>query len=223
MGKRKIYYNTVTPFLKESLDLLMALPFFSAFRLVGGTALSLQLGHRKSLDIDLFTDTEYKTIDFEKLEILLKQNFKNVIGGGKVLPALGKSFFIGDSMDRNIKLDVYYTDNFIEEPILIDKIRMATLGEITAMKIDIIQRGGRKKDFWDLHELLSVFSIYKMLELHKKRHPYTHDKKLILDNLINFDKADHDFNPYCLKGKYWELIKEDIIEAHASLEKDLPG
>ena len=51
-----LYYNTVNNLLKETLELLMKAPIFNDFRLVGGTSLSLQLGHRMSIDIDLFTD-----------------------------------------------------------------------------------------------------------------------------------------------------------------------
>lgn len=52
-----------------------------------------------------------------------------------------------------------------------------------------------------------------MLELHRMRHTYSHDKELILRNFIDFDHADDDFDPVCLRGKYWEFIKEDIEEA----------
>lgn len=90
---------------------------------------------------------------------------------------------------------------------------MASIEEIIAMKIDIIQTGGRKKDFWDLHETLNNYSIQNMIELHEQRSPYTHDTLLIQQNIINFNKADLDFDPICLKGKYWTFIKEDIDEA----------
>jgi predicted nucleotidyltransferase component of viral defense system len=89
---------------------------------------------------------------------------------------------------------------------------MASVEEIIAMKIDVIQRGGRKKDFWDLHELLPKYSIHQMLEFHEKRYPYTHDKKEIIRNLTHFEHADDDLNPICMKGKYWEFIKEDFQE-----------
>jgi hypothetical protein len=46
----------------------------------------------------------------------------------------------------------------------LDNIRMATSEEITAMKIDVILRGGRKKDFWDVHELWEVIKL-DLLEL----------------------------------------------------------
>lgn len=62
-----------------------------------------------------------------------------------------------------------YTDEFINEAEIIDGIRMASLEDIAAMKIDAISRGGRKKDFWDIHKLLEIFSLNDMLEYHKKK------------------------------------------------------
>ncbi|MFW5656196.1 MAG: nucleotidyl transferase AbiEii/AbiGii toxin family protein [Bacteroidota bacterium] len=58
-----LFYNTVTPALLKILKLLMSNDLFRPFRLVGGTSLSLQFGHRKSVDIDLFTRNEYDSID----------------------------------------------------------------------------------------------------------------------------------------------------------------
>ncbi|RLJ79766.1 hypothetical protein BCL90_0476 [Pedobacter alluvionis] len=81
------------------------------------------------------------------------------------------------------------------------------------MKMDIVLRGGRKKDFWDLHELLDNSSVNDMIELHKKRFEWTHDEDMIRRNFTNFFTADNDFDPICLKGKVWEFIKEDLIEA----------
>jgi hypothetical protein len=107
---------------------------------------------------------------------------------------------------------VFYKDPFIQPPIEIDSIRLASIEEIIAMKMDVIQRGGRKKDFWDLHELLSNYSIPQMIALHERRYPYSHDKDVLLKNLINFDFADNDLKPICLKGKYWEFIKDDFQE-----------
>lgn len=63
----QLYVNTVSNLLWKSLVELMKLNEFDNFRLVGGTSLSLQLGHRKSEDIDLFTDAEYGSIDFHEL------------------------------------------------------------------------------------------------------------------------------------------------------------
>ncbi|OWP75197.1 hypothetical protein BWG23_11695 [Flavobacterium oreochromis] len=204
-----IYYNTVNKILKKSLFKLMCAKEFYQFRLVGGTALSLQIGHRESIDIDLFSDVEYGTLNFEILEEYLKKNFEYV-DFLNVPPALGKSYFVGENEQNTIKLDIFYTDSFMQPFVEVDTIRMASIEEIIAMKVDVIQRGGRKKDFWDLHDLLESYTIPQMIDLHKQRYPYTHDKELIIRNFTYFEEADNDFDPICYKGKYWEFIKEDF-------------
>lgn len=206
-----LHYNTVNNLLRESLLKLMTAQVFSSFRLVGGTSLSLQIGHRKSLDIDLFSDVTYGNIDYEAITAYLEANFAYV-DHLDINPAIGTSYFIGESAANSVKLDVYHTDDFIEPVIIIDTIRMATIAEIIAMKIDVVQRGGRKKDFWDLHALFDTYTIKQMLQLHEQRYPYTHDNELIIQNFTDFSQADNDFDPICLQGKYWEFIKDDILD-----------
>lgn len=208
----KLYYNTISTLLLSTLNNLMQAEVFTPFRLVGGTSLSLQLGHRESVDIDLFTDAEYGSIDFDKIEKYLTDNFKYVDSSSVKEVSMGKSYYIGESEKECIKLDLFYTDKFIRSYKDIDGIRLATLEEVAAMKIDVVARGGRKKDFWDIHELNTILTITQMVALHKERYPYSHNLSEIMSNFINFNDADLDFDPICLKGKYWEIIKLDIIE-----------
>jgi hypothetical protein len=190
----------------------MAAEEFASFRLVGGTALSLQVGHRESIDIDLFSDVDYGEIDFDSIEKYLKLNFPYVDHFSNSIPGIGKSYLIGENNDNTIKLDIFYTDKFIQPVLIEDSIKMASIEEIIAMKLDVIQRGGRKKDFWDLHELFENYNLAQMLALHEQRYPYSHDRELIINNFTNFNFADDEFNPICFRGKYWEFIKEDIEE-----------
>jgi hypothetical protein len=208
----KLHYNTTGQQLQGILKTLMAAKEFDAFRLVGGTALSLLRGHRESLDIDLFSDNPYDSIDFEAIYTFLCNTFSYVDTNEYKVVGGGKSYYIGNSEEDCVKLDLFYTDKFIQEIILMDGIRLATVEEIIAMKIDVISRGGRKKDFWDIHELKDDYSIGKMFALHKQRYPYTHDENHIRSNFSNFQIADDDFNPICLKGKHWEIIKLDMID-----------
>lgn len=207
-----MYYNTVNDLLKNTLITLMESSGFTSFRLVGGTALSLQLGHRLSVDIDLFSDVPYGSIDFKAIDEFIEKTFPYHHHFSNLNPAMGKSYSVGTDNNNVVKLDVFYTDTFIQPTLIADEIRMATTEEIIAMKIDVVQRIGRKKDFWDLHELLPKYNLSTMLSLHEQRYPYTHDEELILNNLINFELADDDFDPICLRGKYWEFIKEDIVD-----------
>jgi predicted nucleotidyltransferase component of viral defense system len=214
-----LYYKTVNNLLKEVLLQLMAAKAFENFRLVGGTSLSLQIGHRESIDIDLFSDVDYGEIDFDAIEKHLEANYKYVDHLSNLIPGIGKSYLIGEDKDNALKLDIFYTDKFIQPIYLEDTIRMATIEEIIAMKLDVVQRGGRKKDFWDLHELFEKYSLNQMLDLHEQRYPYTHDSDLIIQNFTDFSLADDEFNPVCFKGKYWEFIKEDIEEIIINFKK----
>lgn len=204
-----LYYSTVSPYLKSVLKIVMDSDILKPFRLVGGTSLSLQLGHRISIDIDLFTDSDYGSLNFEDIETFLKSKFSFIVFSSE-LTSFGKSYFIGSSDNNAVKLDVFYSDPFIDDELLIDNIRLASLKDITAVKIEVIQNGGRKKDFWDLHELLNYFSLEEMLAFHKIRYPFTHDSDLIIKNFTNFQIADEDFEVLCLKGKHWEVIKSDF-------------
>ena len=206
-----LHYNVVTPLLLEVLRTCMSEKIFSSFRLVGGTALSLQRGHRKSVDIDLFTDAEYQSINFDAISQWLKLMYAYVDSVDIEPIGPGKSFFVGNDKNQCIKLDLYYTDDFIDEPLVIDKIRMATIRDIIAMKMDVILRGGRKKDFWDLHELFDEYTLNDMLSFHRKRYPFNYNQNLLIKKLTDFNEADNDFDPLCLYGKHWELVKLDIL------------
>jgi hypothetical protein len=207
-----LFWNAVTPLLRTSLTKMMVGGPFQQFRLVGGTSLSLQLGHRLSVDIDLFTDAIYDSIDFGVIDNFLRDSFTYVSEPKPGIIGIGQSYLIGESEDETIKLDLYYTDAFIQPVLFVAPFRLATVEEIIAMKIDIVQRVARKKDFWDLHELLEQYSPNQMVELHKIRYPYNHNEGLIRANFTNFTIADDDFDPICLRGKHWELIKYDFVQ-----------
>jgi predicted nucleotidyltransferase component of viral defense system len=211
MGSR-LHYTTTSPQLLSILKKLMESREFDAFRLVGGTALSLHKGHRLSVDIDLFTDAAYGSINFETLEKYLRNNWQYVDTTDIVPISMGKSYFIGTDKDDCIKLDLYYTDDFIDDFQLIDGIRLASMDEIVAMKVDVIGRDGRKKDFWDVHELMNDYSLAEMLELHKSRYPFAHDRQHLLFKFTDFSQADYDFDPVCLRKQHWEIIKLELLE-----------
>jgi predicted nucleotidyltransferase component of viral defense system len=196
----------------------MVLESLSDFRLVGGTALSLLLGHRISEDIDLFTDKEYGSIPFNKIEREIKASFPVVINPDDAIPgmrALGNNFglhlFIGENNDSLIKVDILnWGDNFIFPIVRADNIRLAAIEEIAAMKLDVISRGGRKKDFWDLSEIFETRSLESLLPVYERKYPYN-DIKAVVSGLVDFKIADNMPDPICFKGKHWEVIQQEMI------------
>ncbi|WP_452602890.1 nucleotidyl transferase AbiEii/AbiGii toxin family protein [Pontimicrobium sp. MEBiC06410] len=205
-----LHLNTVSDLLWDALKQLMLIEEFNNFRIVGGTALSLQLGHRESVDINLFTDAEYGSIDFYILETKLNEMFAYVDSLSVDLVGMGKSYFIGNTKNELVKLDLFYTDPFVFPVILEQNIRFSSIEEIAAMKFEVIANGGRKKDFWDIHELLETFTLNKMIDFYLKRNPYGYSKEELLLKVIDFSNADNDFTPNCYKEKVWELIKLDF-------------
>lgn len=211
MRDETLHYETVEPVLKDILYRLMSCSLFDKFRLVGGTALSLQLGHRISVDIDLFTDVEYGSVDFFEIQSWLRSEFPYCEGDCGENVGFGTYYMVGYNRENCIKLDLYYTDTFIRPTRVVDGIRMATVEEIAAMKLSAVSRGGRKKDFWDIHELHSMMPLSKMFDFYEERYPYESERMEILTRLSDFSQADEEVDPRCLRGEIWQFIKMDIL------------
>ena len=208
----KLQRKTVTNTLWYSLNILMQLDVLKNFRLVGGTSLSLQIGHRMSVDIDLFTDLAYDSLDFKLIDEKIIETFPVVQMGFGGNNSMGKSYYVGVTEDELVKLDLFYTERFVFPELKINTIRLASKEEIVAMKLEVIGYGGRKKDFWDLHELLEYYSLSEMIAFYEKRYQYGHSKEELILMLGNFDNANEDFDPICLHKKKWQLIKLDFEE-----------
>lgn len=221
-SNKELHYETVTPLLRHILDTLMASELFKPFRLVGGTNLSLRYGHRLSIDIDLFTDAEYGSLNFHNFERFLKDNFNYYECNDKIsIVGFGRGYYIGNSSNEYVKLDLMYTDPFLEEPELVDGIRLATVKDIIAMKMNVISHGGRKKDFWDIHMLLNSFSLSEMFDLHSKRYEWEHDGEQLMDMFTNFDVANIEINPICLFNKDWDEIKLDLMDIATNYKRGI--
>ena len=207
----RLYYETVSKTLLECLKKLMENNAFKEFILVGGTALCLQRGHRMSVDIDLFTDNEYGSMNLEKI----KKALINIFPYTESLETLnernlGYMVYVGNNKEEKIKLDLFYTEKFIMPIIEQDGLRLASLQDIAAMKMLAITNNKRKKDFWDLHELLECFTLEEIIQFGVLRNPYSLDIKDIICSLQNANNYSQDSTIKCFKGKFWELIVEDI-------------
>ena len=208
-----LHWETVTDQLRESLEWLISEEAFMPFALVGGTNLSLRFGHRKSDDIDLFSPAAYGSSDFNTLEDKLRKRFEYCDSPDRSgIVAFGRSYYIGDSASKAVKLDLMYTDPFIKDVDIVDGIRLASVEDIAAMKISAICGNGRKKDYWDIHMLLDHFRLEDILGFYQTRHPYEYTRDEITHSLLRFSTADEYPDPKCLLGKDWDIIKMDLID-----------
>jgi len=194
-----LHYETIDSKTLGLLKDLQNIPAFSELRLAGGTSLALQIGHRKSIDIDLFGNI--RADEFEISEALNKL--------GKVT-ILRKSANINIFVIENIKLDlVNYQYPWIEKSIFEDNIALAGQKDIAAMKLAAITGRGTKKDFVDLFFLLKQFSLSEMLGFYNQKY-VDGSEFLVLKSLAYFDDADEDEDPIMLKPFDWNEIKKTI-------------
>lgn len=191
--------QTVNPTLLRLLSELMRIEAFQDLILVGGTSLALQIGHRESIDIDLFGKVDF---DLMKMSDVLNKI-------GKVNP-LSLSQNINIILIDNIKIDfVNYRYPWLFPPKEIDNIRFASFEDVAAMKLNAIAGRGSKKDFIDLYCLLDHFSINEMLDFYNNKYD---DGNLFLveKSLTYFDDADKERTPKLFVETSWEEIKEEI-------------
>ncbi|WP_455585189.1 nucleotidyl transferase AbiEii/AbiGii toxin family protein [Bacteroides sp.] len=195
-----LHLSTVDPQTLELLRQLQNISILSDTRLVGGTALALQIGHRKSIDLDFFG-----TIKAEKDELVA------ALEQVAPLTILKDSPRIHIYMLNNVKIDIVdYRYPWIDNVVMKQGIRMASLKDIAAMKITAIVGRGTKKDFIDIAFLLQRFSISNILDFYSQKYS-DGSTFMAVKSLAYFDDADDDIMPYMFTDISWETIKRQIL------------
>jgi predicted nucleotidyltransferase component of viral defense system len=190
------------------LKKLQAMEILDNTRLVGGTALALQLGHRVSVDLDFFG-----IISVDTNGIL--EEF-NAIGLKARLDYASKS--IRQFTVNNVKVDIVNYPYEWLEPIKIEAgIKLAGLQDIAAMKLEAITNRGTRRDFVDIYFLLKQFPIKQQLELYMKKYPDGSSFN-VLRSLTYFDDAETAPMPKMLLNVDWDQLKTSIREAVAGFQ-----
>ena len=212
----RLYYNTVSTPLLSILRRLMSAEMLNDFRLVGGTALALQRGHRMSVDIDLFTDLDYADMPVADMRNYLEKEFPVHRGTESMdMPANGYHIFLSEGQEPPIKVDFFYTEPYVFPAIEEDGLRIADQREIAAMKLGVIgNQIYRQKDYWDIHDLLEDYSLSEMIQWALQRDPYSFTKEDIIKGLQQVNQVEESpMGIVSLKPlSYWELKVLDLIE-----------
>lgn len=201
-----LQYSTVEPGTLDLLNKLMQITGLKDFYLVGGTALSLHYGHRKSVDLDLFSTSEFQN---ESLLPILGKHFPDLTYGNPNNP-IGLFTFIND-----IKVDFvkHHYFSLIDTPVIEDGIRLIGIHDIMAMKIAAILKRGVKKDFWDVAELLQHYKIEDFINYYNQKYPNQQLLISIPQALTYFADAEESEDPISLKGQKWADVKKKIQQA----------
>jgi predicted nucleotidyltransferase component of viral defense system len=198
-----LHYETVESSTLELLKKLLEIDIFKNLRLVGGTSLSLQVGHRISIDIDLFGNITEDILEIDQ-----------------ALAVLGDVKKISDSKHihiyviNGVKVDIVnYPYPWIGKMITEDNLRLADVNDIAAMKLAAVTGRGTKKDLFDIYFLLNYFTLKQMLELYEAKYK-DGSTFMVLKSLSYFDDAEKDEMPLMLKKVKWETVKQTILAAY---------
>ena len=195
--------ETVEPHTFSVLNKLMQMPELQDFALVGGTALSLLYGHRMSVDLDLFSNKSFENIEIVKA---LENTFGFAFDNRSSNPRFGIFCFIDE-----VKIDIVrHPHPLIRPQFAIEGIRMFSTEDIVAMKVQAILGRAKKKDFWDVAELLNYYTVADFINFHKEKY-VTQNLFITVPQAISyFADADESEDPISLQNQSWEGIQQAI-------------
>ena len=199
-----LHTQTVEHSTLELLKSLQDKDYLKGFNLVGGTALALYMGHRTSIDIDLFSNFDFDTAQMlEQIQhdypLQLYYTAPNTIKGSI----------------ENVRVDIIaHRYPFLNQPADIDGFRILSEPDIIAMKLNAISTSGqRSKDFIDIYFALESkkYSLADMLRFYQTKYSQ-HGDMHVLKSLMYFDDIDLSDWPVLLKNPHlkWMEISERI-------------
>ncbi|MCB9170309.1 MAG: nucleotidyl transferase AbiEii/AbiGii toxin family protein [Flavobacteriales bacterium] len=199
-----LHHEAVEPGVLALLKELMGLDALKSFSLVGGTALALRHGHRRSIGLDLFTE-----FPFDKDAVL-----------GALVDAFGEDFsYRGDQQSKwaifgyvgGTKVDlVHYPHARLDEVVAEEGIRSYSDDDIGPMKVEAILHRAAKKDFWDIDALLQAYGLEHLIDRHRSKYPRNTIAISIPRAITYFVDAENGVDPVSLKGQTWEGVKRSI-------------
>lgn len=200
-----LHTETIKPHTFSLLKDLMQIEALKGFQLVGGTALALYFGHRISDDIDLFSNSSFDNEEvinslnnFFPGRLEIKSRLQNKLG----------VFCLIDGVKVDICRHQQELISTIEE---YDGVRMWSLKDIAASKVNAISRRATKKDFWDIDRLLDVYTITEIASFYRQK--YLPMLAIGVAQMITYyTDAEESDTPVCLLNKTWDEVKKSIYK-----------
>jgi len=195
-----MFTKTLLPDTFRAIQLVSDAKEVQEAYLAGGTALALQIGHRISVDLDFFTLHEFSESKLSSKLASLPNFIKEGTAKWTIWGKVGQTKF---SM-------FYYKYPLLDTTKLFERIRLASLADIAAMKIHAIEDRGTRRDFVDVYFLAKKYSLNQMLNFYEKKYAVLEDRLYsILRSLDYFEDAEMESKmPRMLVPVDWEEVKE---------------
>jgi predicted nucleotidyltransferase component of viral defense system len=201
------YWAAIPPLLQDVFQELGRQSFISRFYLAGGTALALQLGHRLSVDLDFFSDTDELGPESQQ-EIIraLQKRFPVEVDAGGL-----SSLLIG--IEGSYVGFFSYSYPLLSPTVSVAGVRLAGLLDIGLMKLDAVAGRGSRKDFYDLYFLVQEIPLEELLEQGQNKYPQVRDfSMMVLTALADFSIADQQADIETRPAVSWDAVKQFFTE-----------
>jgi hypothetical protein len=198
-GELKSWHSeSITAATEETLIVLRDSTLLGGAYLAGGTGLALQIGHRRSLDLDFFVRELFdEAVLLQRIHVL--PGFALVAKSPHTLHATiheTKVSFLG------------YVYPLLFPAALFLGVQVADSRDIACMKVSAIASRGSKRDFVDLYEACRRFDLAELLNLFARKYAETRYNRVhILKSLVFFDDAEKDPLPHMLTSLDWDEVK----------------
>ena len=195
-----LFWETVSGEMRQVMTVFSGTEIGARFYLAGGTALALQLGHRRSFDLDYFTLSEdVPSIRSQLLQALAP--FQPVMAD----TSWGNLVFLADE----IRVGFYgYGYPLVAPPRTEGNLSLASLHDIGLMKLDALQARASRKDFHDLYALCQHMTLREILDLAPQKYTATRDfETQVVKRLPFFERAEEEEPLPLLEEVSWETVK----------------
>jgi hypothetical protein len=196
-----LHWDTVTPAMRQVLAGFSKSALSQGFYLAGGTALALQIGHRLSVDLDLFSPA-YSDIPslFEPLRKALEPfsaELADSAWGNLVLLVNG------------VRVGFYGYGYELVAPLgEAGGVALASLADIGLMKLDALLGRASRKDFHDLYAICQRTNLQALLALAPRKYPAVRDfAAQAARHMVYFERADQETPVPLLEDTPWETVK----------------
>ncbi|MEA3428202.1 MAG: nucleotidyl transferase AbiEii/AbiGii toxin family protein [Thermodesulfobacteriota bacterium] len=208
-----MFSETISPDTNRLIEKIKNRTWLSSYYLAGGTALALHLGHRTSIDLDFFTESEVE-------EMTMVDHLRTA--GNLRLDQIGKGTIVGN-LD-SVRISFFkYPYRLLDPLIEWNGLNVASVRDIALMKMVAISQRGSIKDFIDLFFVAREFKPVDALipELSIKYVGVQFNTNHILRSLCYFEDAEKEPMPNMLTACDWQEVKEYFINEVKRLSRIL--
>jgi predicted nucleotidyltransferase component of viral defense system len=209
---KNLFWNTITDDMRLVLMEFSQSAFTKSFYLAGGTALSLQLGHRLSVDLDLFSPTE----DIPTIRPMLENSFSK-FPGTLADSSWGNLVYL----INNVRVGFYgYGFPLVAPLVETEGLRLASIEDIALMKLNAMLSRAARKDFYDLYFICKNISLKQIFKKADQKYPSVRDfEAQATKRLVYFENAENETEPSLMENVAWQSVKEYFIKQAKEIQQ----